>query len=387
VDRHFGIIPSRATLGQTWRRVLGVALVLLVVAASVLAAVIVLSSDTASQDTTIGRTTELLVTLMIPAVVMIAYWFIIQRQVRTAKADLESRVESGEDLIARVSHQLRDQLTVIYGFSEALLDSDMNDETELRDVVSIINAEAVDLGRIVDDLVAASELDKGEFAVSLATFDPAVEVERVVVPFRRRGHEISVDCWSGAAVSDPIRFRQIVRTLLSNATQHGGETVGFVAEVSNGSFLCTVVDDGDGMSSSLENQLFGSPTDPALPVPLEISGLGLSVSHAIVHQLGGRLTYERSNDLTMVTMVLPTKDWPEMARSDDEDDPSPESADTNEPDHEDEESQAAEENTADTPHDDEDATDTNWTISFKDEEEHGPDEDAETVEEVPASSS
>jgi signal transduction histidine kinase len=298
---------------QARRRVLGGAVILLVVALVVLGTVIVLSSDTASRDDIVGGAIRLSVTLLVPAVVMIIYWFVVQRQVSTAKSDLQRRLDSGQDLIARVSHQLRDQLTVIYGFSEALLDSEMSDQAEVRDVVTIINAEAVDLSRIVDDLVSAAELEAGEFNVSFSKFDPSAEVERVIAPFRRRGHEISVDCWSGTAVSDPIRFRQIVRTLLSNATQHGGETIGFVGELSNGSLLCTVVDDGDGMSSDIEGQFFSSPANE-LKVTSEVegSGLGLTVSHAIVHQLGGRLTYQRSADLTMVTMALPTADWPEM---------------------------------------------------------------------------
>jgi signal transduction histidine kinase len=298
---------------HTLWRVLGGSLALVVVALLVLGAVVVLSSDAASREDIIGGAIRLSVTLLIPAVVMIIYWFVVQRQVRTAKSDLQSRLDSGQDLISRVSHQLRDQLTVIYGFSEALLDSDMSDQAEVRDVVTIINAEAVDLSRIVDDLVSAAELEAGEFNVSFSKFDPSVEVERVVAPFRRRGHEISVDCWSGTAVSDPIRFRQVVRTLLSNATQHGGQTIGFVGELSNGSLLCTVVDDGDGMSSDVEGQFFSSPADELKATSdVEGSGLGLTVAHAIVHQLGGHLTYQRSTDLTMITMALPTTDWPEM---------------------------------------------------------------------------
>jgi signal transduction histidine kinase len=304
---------SRPLRGQTSRRVLGPVLILFVVTAVVVTATVALSSDTATRGDIVGQAIRLSVTLLIPAAVMIAYWFIVQTQVRTAKSDLQKRLDSGQDLIARVSHQLRDQLTVIYGFSEALLDSDMSDQAEVRDVVTILNAEAVDLSRIVDDLVSAAEFEAGAFRVSFSKFDPSVEVERVVAPFRRRGHEISVDCWSGTAVSDPIRFRQVVRTLLSNATEHGGQTIGFVGELSNGSFLCTVVDDGDGMSSDIEGQFFGSPADELKATSdVEGSGLGLTVSHAIVHQLGGRLMYQRSTDLTMVTMALPTAGWPDM---------------------------------------------------------------------------
>jgi hypothetical protein len=89
---------------------------------------------------------------------------------------------------------------------------------------------------------------------------------------RRSGHEISVHCWSGTAVSDPIRFRQVVRTLLSIATGHGGPTIGFVGELSNDSFLCTVVDGGEGMSPYLDVSRFPLHADdvdlglPTIPI-------------------------------------------------------------------------------------------------------------------------
>jgi signal transduction histidine kinase len=301
-----------------WHRVLGFALILLVVVVVIATAATVLSSNAASGDDVTEQAIRIAVTLLIPAVVMIIYWVIVQRQVRTAKSDLQMRFASGQDLIARVSRQLRDQLTVIYGFSESLLDSDMSDETEVRDAVTIINTEAVDLSRTVDDLVSAAELEAGKFDVSINGFDPSDEVERVVLPFRRHGHEISVECWSGTAFSDPIRFRQIVRTLLSNAVEHGGPTIGIVGERSNGSFLCTIVDDGDGMSSEIEGRYFSAPADELAPVSeVEGSGLGLTVSHAIAHQLGGYLTYQRTTDLTMVTTVLPAQDWPVEASAPD----------------------------------------------------------------------
>jgi signal transduction histidine kinase len=405
VVQHPASIRPRSAPVQVRRSAVAFILILVVVAVVVLAAVMVLMSDTASGGDIASEAIRLSVTLFIPALVMIAYWLIVQRQVRTAKSDLQIRLDSGQDLIARVSHQLRDQLTVIYGFSEALLDSDMSDQTEVRDVVTIINAEAVDLSRVVDDLVSAAELDAGEFDVSVSRFDPAVEVERVVLPFRRRGFDISVECWSGVAVSDPVRFRQIIRTLLSNATAHGGPTVGFVGELSNGSFLCTVVDDGEGMSAAFEGQFFGSSTVPETPTgEIDASGLGLEVSQAIAQQLGGRLTYERSSDLTMVTMVLPTKGWPNLPPTVDG------SADIEEPSAESEGSDIEESNDDDTENaaepeteSDEEATEEddptpedNWLISFDTKDDPESDsvdtdsddlaEEAEAVAEAPASS-
>jgi signal transduction histidine kinase len=316
VERSSATTRTRTRRNPKWRSVFSVVGLAVIIASASFAAAIVMASDTASQEDITGQAIQLTVTLLIPAFVMLGYWLVVRRQVSAATSELEARLDADQDVVAAVSHQLRDQLTVIYGFSESLLDSDLSDQSEVRDIVTVINAEAVDLSRIVDDLVSAAELKAGDFDVKTGNFDPSVEMERVVVPFRRRGREISLDCWSGVAVSDPVRFRQIMRSLLSNAIRHGGSEVAVVGEVSNGWFRCTVADDGEGMATPLVDQLFGPDPCPVEPViGIEGSGLGLAVSHAIANELGGHLTYERPAEVTMVTVALPTKDWPDAKPS------------------------------------------------------------------------
>jgi two-component system sensor histidine kinase MtrB len=303
---------TRTGNGQKLQKVLVFAGLGLGVAIVSLVGAIVMASEAASRQDIVAQTIRVTVTLLVPAVAMVTYWHITRHQVAAATADVGVQLGADQDVVASVSHHLRDQLTVIYGFSETLLDSDLSDESEVRDIVSVINSEAVDLSRVVDDLVSVSELKAGEFGVTLGKFDPSIELERVVVPFRRRGGEISVDCWSGIALSDPVRFRQIMRNLLSNAVRHGGSEVAVVGELFQGWFHCTVADDGDGLRSDLDQQLFGTGTIPVSPViGVEGSGLGLAVSQSIALQLGGYLAYERPEDVTMISLVLPTKDWPD----------------------------------------------------------------------------
>ncbi|MEN8040542.1 MAG: HAMP domain-containing sensor histidine kinase [Actinomycetota bacterium] len=279
--------------------------------AVLLVAAVALSSDAGSRDDVAGQVIRISITLLIPAAIMLLYWYIVRRQVRATTTDVESNLAEDQSIIDRVSHQIRDQLTVIYGFSETLLDSDLEDRAEVRDVLTVINAEAVDLSRVVDDLVSAAELDSGDVEVSLDHFDPSIEVDRVVIPFRRLGHEMSIDCWSGPAISDAILFRQIVRSLISNAVAHGGSEIAVVGERTTDTLRCTIADDGEGIEPSVERRIFGSSDVPA---SREDSvggfGLGLTVSQALARKLGGQLTYERTPDVTMVTLELPAHDWP-----------------------------------------------------------------------------
>jgi signal transduction histidine kinase len=279
----------------------------------VVVGVLVLTGGLTDSGGGVDRVVTLSITLGIPALLVVGYWLIARRQVREALASATTRLDGEQDVIARVSHSLRDRLTVVYGFSETLLDSDLTDTTEVRDILTVINAESVDLGRIVDDLVASTELDSDSFDLTTGKFDPAAEIDRVVVPFRRRGTEITVDCWSGTAMSDAIRFRQIVRSLLSNAVLHGGEEIAVIGELTPRWFRCTVADDGPGLSSEIEERIFREATsgDATLLHPGR-PGLGLSVSLEIARRLGGEVSYQRSSeDLTMVTLVLPTDEWPD----------------------------------------------------------------------------
>ena len=272
---------------------------------------VALTSIASNGDDTPASVIRTLVAVFVPLAIMGAFWLITRRQVRTATRNLSTRADRDRALVDRVSHQLRDQLTVIYGFSETLLDSELDDRAEVRDVVSVINAEAVDLSRVVDDLVSAAELEAHAFDVASVKFDPAVEIERVVLPFRRQGHTVSIDCWSGLALSDAIRFRQVIRTLVSNAVRHGGPEIAVVGEADGDDFRITVADDGEGIDPALEGGFFeGSVAESALRSGSG-TGLGLSVASAIATRLGGRLEYARADGMTMVTLVLPTVGWPE----------------------------------------------------------------------------
>ena len=287
-------------------------------------------------------------TVVVPVVALVSYWLMSRRQVARAMRELEQKLDAERQITARVSHRLRNPLTVIYGFSETLLDSDLNDMDEVRSVARILSAEALDVSRTVEDLVASNEILRNDLEVRVSTFDPATEVERAVLPFRRLGAEVSVESWSGSAVSDPVRFRQIVQNLVSNAVRYGGPEITVVADIRGSEYHCTVADNGDGLPGEVEMLPF-SPSGPIAAESVESPeadvdavdrvdsaneersvgatgtndgalavdptgqdglGLGLAVAGAVATSLGGSLSYERLDGVSMFTMILPTSGWP-----------------------------------------------------------------------------
>jgi two-component sensor histidine kinase len=276
------------------------------------------------------------IALIVPAAIIVGYWLIARRQVRRARAEVYSHLEEEQAVRARVSHQVRDPLTVIYGFSEALLDSSLDDSNEIRSVVSTINAEALAVSRTVENLVTATQVENQDLRPRSIPFEPAKEVGRAVMPFRRLGANISVDSPDVAGQGDPVLFRQIVQNLVSNAVRHGGSEISVVAVLLDGSYMCTVADDGAGLPDWIASNLFPSSAshsaDPEEVIedddsrasdlkldtvrtiePITDDGLqiGLPVSIALAGELGGSLDYELTDGAAMFTLTLPTDGWPD----------------------------------------------------------------------------
>lgn len=276
------------------------------------------------------------IVLIVPAAIIVGYWLVARRQVRGATAQVYSHLKEEQAVRARVSHQVRDPLTVIYGFTEALLDTDLDDSNEIRSVVLTINAEALAVSRTVENLVTATQVENEELRPRSIPFEPAKEVGQAVTPFLRLGANIFVDGPDVAGQGDPVLFRQIVQNLVSNAVRHGGSEISVVAVIQDGQYRCTVADDGAGLPYSIASNLFFSsaspsneaedavegddspPSDPRFDTvgtiePTTDDGLriGLPVSIALADELGGSLDYELTHRTTMFTLALPTDGWPD----------------------------------------------------------------------------
>ena len=286
------------------------------------------------------------IAVIVPFLAIVGYWFIARRQVRKANRDLTSRLEAERLLRRKVSHQVRNPLTVIYGFSEALLDTELEDPEEVRTVISTINAEALAVSRTVENLVAASKVANDELRARSIVFEPSGEIGRAVLPFERLGATIAIDGPELTALGDPVIFRQIVQNLVANAVRHGGSEISVIATVNDDAYACIIADDGDGLPASVAERLFPRPPEPVEPeatdtggdeseqtvttpeqpsVEPEVAsesdaddglGLGLPVSIALAEKLGGSLEYERSLGATMFTLSLPTSSVVEVQRQD-----------------------------------------------------------------------
>ncbi len=261
----------------------------------------------------IGRVAAFLTAFLLPLGAMLAYRVVLRRQLQLAEVQLEARLEAEREVvraknefIANISHELRTPLTSIYGFSLVLLEQGFIDPQMSEDMVSLINRESAELGRMVEDLLVAAQEATSRVALVRSDVDVAAEVEAVVEPFARLDHPIDVAIEPGTVAADQLRVRQIVRNLVSNAAKHGGDDIRIIGDPDGDEYRLVVEDDGAGVPDEMAERLFSRfvhEGDQALTAGSV--GLGLAVAHSLAHAMGGSLRYRRAEGRTSFVLRLP----------------------------------------------------------------------------------
>jgi signal transduction histidine kinase len=106
-------------------------------------------------------------------------------------------------------------------------------------------------------------------------------------------------------MADPVRVRQIVRNLLTNASRYGGPCVRVETRTADGLATLTVIDNGDGVADEMAGSLFEPYGHLGASQAENSVGLGLHVSRALARLMGGDLGYERVAGETHFRLELP----------------------------------------------------------------------------------
>ena len=224
---------------------------------------------------------------------------------RQATEEATDLAESRRRLLASVSHELRTPLTAILGFAGL---SEYVSDAERAQFIREIQTQASDMAGIIEDLLVAARSERGDVTIAPRTVDLAVEARRSVEAIsNRRGKTIEVDADEVVeCFADPLRLRQIIRNLLTNAIRYGGDNICVAVEENGDRARLTVTDDGRGIDPERFERIF-HPFESAHPNEGQPDslGIGLAVSRNLAELMGGSITYTRSDDATTFELTLP----------------------------------------------------------------------------------
>jgi len=258
----------------------------------------------------LGDIARFLVALLIPVAVMIVFREIVRRQQRQVEleANLQAQQEiaqARDDFVANASHEFRTPLTSIYGLALLIAEGQASHD-EAREMAGMISAEAEDLSRMVEDLLTTARLEAGALLYQPEHALSTQEIGAVVDRFEKVGLAIELDIVEASMYVDPMRLRQVLRNLISNARKYGGPTIRVRGRKNRSRYVWTVSDDGAGVPIELEPRLFQRFVHKGTTVSVPGGvGLGLSIARALAEGMGGSLQYRRRDGWSNFEVEIP----------------------------------------------------------------------------------
>jgi signal transduction histidine kinase len=237
-------------------------------------------------------------------------------ELETRDAALRTSDALRRQMMADVSHELKTPLTAMRGYIETLrMPEVVLDEDRRNRYFETIDRETRRLERIVKDLLDLARYEHGSVVLQRRLFDIERLFENVAGRHERDAHtkgvaiRIHVDAHADQIVADPDRIEQAVENLVGNALRHTppGGTITLSATLSNGVATLSVSDTGAGIAPEHLPNVFERfyKVDTARAAESTGSGLGLSISKAIVERHGGTIRVTSQPGQTTFRVVLP----------------------------------------------------------------------------------
>ncbi|MFP3881856.1 MAG: sensor histidine kinase [Actinomycetota bacterium] len=225
--------------------------------------------------------------------------------------------------IGVVSHELRNHLTGVIGAVELINDDESRlGPNETNELLQLALQQSVEAEEVIEDLLIASRAERGVLDAMPEPVDLCPLTETVIRRTSVESSDIVYDFSHGPvrAMADPLRYKQIVRNLLTNAQRYGGDTIRVSIERVDGVVSVAVADDGEGVDPSDVSSLFQAYRGGKASHGVSGStGLGLWIARSLAQKMDGALIYERRSGLTVFELTLPAA--PPEATSDTAEEP------------------------------------------------------------------
>ncbi|MDP9068723.1 MAG: ATP-binding protein [Actinomycetota bacterium] len=224
---------------------------------------------------------------------------------RTREQALVRRLRDADrtksEFVSMLAHELKGPMTTVLGFSHTLREQwDRLEDAKREQVLEIINKEVARLSRLVNDLLDVTRMEAGTLRYELEPTELQEIIDSLLVVHTslRVDHLVTAELPKDLpkVMADKDRIRQVIINLLTNATRYSpaGTYITIdaeeVEEQGQRFVRVSVRDEGIGIAPEDAERVFAKFA--MLPKPgwtKKGTGLGLFITRAIIHAMGGRI--------------------------------------------------------------------------------------------------
>lgn len=223
-----------------------------------------------------------------------------------------------KDFVANVSHELRTPISMIQGYSEALIDDIAQSPEERSEMATIVHEESLRMGRLVQDLLDLARMEAGHVQLHKSPVNMTHFIQRMHRKFAglfKEKHILFAEVLPEERTLlsvDEDRLEQVFTNLIDNAIRHTPERgkVTVRMERTESYVRIDIQDSGTGIPESDLPFIFERfyKADKARTRGLSGTGIGLAIVKNLVEAHGGSVSAQsKEGEGTTFSIILPAE--------------------------------------------------------------------------------
>lgn len=277
-----------------------------------------------------GMFIYVLIMLVLVVAAVIVYLILLQRKTRMEaelSASLTQALEQAKEanaaksaFLSNMSHDIRTPMNAIVGLV-AIADENIDDKLRVQQCLTRITTSSQHLLSLINDVLDMNKIESGRVALTEEPFSLDMLLKQIstIIESQPPTHRLDIsvkleNIKHGMLIGDPMRLRQILLNLTSNALKYTneGDMVRLIARENNpdhivdnrAHFTFIVEDTGIGMKQSFIEHIF-EPFERErndFTIFTEGTGLGMAITKNLVDLMDGQIRVD--SELGIGTTVI-----------------------------------------------------------------------------------